>query len=73
VLGYRGHFLNTHRFSQHRKTVIKPPEGGDPYLGVRFGSFWVRLGYGYFRTWIRLGYGYFRTWAVLGSYLGSVM
>jgi hypothetical protein len=49
-------------------------EGGDPYLGVRFGydlgTVFSVLEYGFFRTWTVLGYGFFRTWTVLGYGLG---
>jgi hypothetical protein len=66
-------------------TVLFTPEGGDPYLGVRFGydlgTFFSVLGYYLDRTWVRFfpylgtffsvfGYGFFRTWIVLGYGLG---
>ena len=58
------------------------PEGGGPYLDVRFGydlgtvfsvlgsylgTVWVYLG----TVWVVLGCGLGRTWVRLGSYLGA--
>ena len=49
----------------------RPPEGGDPYLGVRFR---YGLGYGFVRTWdrtwVRFRYGFGTVSVRLFPYLG---
>jgi len=55
---------------------ITGPEGGDPYLGVRFGyglgTFFSVLWYDLDRTWVRFFPYLVRTWVRFGSYLVTV-